>query len=206
MKDEAPLGMLFGLHLGAPRLLFLAHPMAAHRQSSSTGSILRSFLHLRFGSFRFYLVLAAVIIGLHLLDSVLLQIPVVEAQPDKQIVLEFKTKQLDMWAEMNKLLIAFATVTIGAVGGFMLNRDKTAPLSPQGMRRAAASWLFCALSLYFGYLSYQQATWMLSYGIFDPLGARLWWPARAQFWSYLVSVILFADFIYGSLRDKATAE
>jgi hypothetical protein len=81
---------------------------------------------------------------------------------------------------MNKLLIGFATVTIGAVGGFMLNRDKTAPLSPPQMRRAAASWLFCAVSVYFGYLSYQQASWMLSYGVFDPLIARLWWPALGR--------------------------
>lgn len=179
--------------------------MATGSLSASASPKPRSLLHLRFGSFRFYVVLAAVILSLHLLDSVFLRIPVVETQPGKELAQEFKTKQLDMWTEMNKLLIAFATITIGAVGGFMLNRDKTAPLSSRQMRRAAASWFFCALSLYFGYLSYQQATWMLSYGIFDPLGARLWWPARAQFWTYLVSVILFADFIYGSIRDKPAA-
>jgi len=175
----------------------------AHWKSGITGARRRRFPQLRFGSLRFYLLLAGVIVGLHLLDSVFIEIPVVEPVPDKEIVREFKTKQLDMWAEMNKLLIAFATVTIGAVGGFMINRDKSAPLSPPQMRRAGASWLFCALSLYFGYLSYQQATWMLNAGVFDPLAARLWWPARAQFWSFLVSIILFADFIYGSIRDKA---
>ena len=176
--------------------------MTARSQSASAGPEHHTVAHLRFGSFRFYLILAIVIIGLHLLDSVFLRIPVVETQPEKEVALQFKTKQLDMWAEMNKLLISFATITIGAVGGFMLHRDKTAPLSSAQMRRAAASWMFCALSLYFGYLSYQQASWMLSYGIFDPVGARLWWPARAQFWSYLISVTLFADFIYRSIRDK----
>ena len=178
--------------------------MAARGPSASAGRGHRSFLHVRFGSFRFYVVLALVIISLHWLDSVFVRIPFVLPQPEKEVAREFKTKGLEMWAEMNKLLIGFATVTIGAVGGFMLNRDKTAPLSPPQMRRAAASWLFCAMSIYFGYLSYQQASWMLSYGVFDPLIARLWWPARAQFWSYLVSVTLFADFVYGSIRDKST--
>jgi len=178
--------------------------MTARGQSGSAGRGHRSWVHLRFGSFRFYVVLALVIVLLHFLDAVFLRIPLVVPQPEKEVAREFKTKGLEMWAEMNKLLIGIATVTIGAVGGFMLNRDKTAPLSPPQMRRAAASWLFCALSIYFGYLSYQQASWMLNYGIFDPLCARLWWPARAQFWSYLVSVTLFADFIYGSIRDKPT--
>ncbi|HEV3331352.1 MAG TPA: hypothetical protein VG096_10245 [Bryobacteraceae bacterium] len=156
----------------------------------------------RFGSLRFYLALAVIIIGLHTVDAVVVSIPTVVTEPDQELATEFKKKQLDLWSEMNKLLIAFATVTIGAIGGFMVNRDKTHPLSPPHLRRAAMSWFFCALSLYFGYLSYQQATQMLKHGVFDPFTARLWWPARGQFWSFLVSIILFGDFIYTSIRDK----
>lgn len=156
----------------------------------------------RVGSFRFYLLLAAVVIVLHFIDAVLIDLPMILPQADSRAVAEFQQKQVDMWAEMNKLLIAFATVTIGAIGGFMLHRDKAHPLLPPHLRRAAASWLFCALSLYFGYLSYQQATQLLKHGVFDPFTPRLWWPARAQFWSFLVSIILFGDFIYTSIRDK----
>jgi hypothetical protein len=65
-----------------------------------------------------------------------------------------------------------------------------------------ASWLWSAASLYFGYLSYQQVTWMLGAGFFDSHNSRLWWPSRAQFWSFLISVVIFADFVYGSVRDK----
>jgi hypothetical protein len=163
----------------------------------------RSFLGIRFGSLRFYIVVTLVIVGLHTIDAVIVDLPTLETQPDQELVTAYKEKQLDLWSEMNKLLIAFATVTIGAIGGFILNRDKASPLSLPQLRRAGASWLFCALSLYFGYLSYQQGAQMLKHGVFDPFSARLWWPARGQFWAFLISIILFCDFIYTSIRDNA---
>jgi hypothetical protein len=155
-----------------------------------------------FGSLRFYLALAVAVIILHTIDDVLVNMPVLEPQAEKEVTTAFQVKKLEIWSEMNKLVIAFATVTIGAIGGFMLNRDKAQHLSPPHLRRAAMSWLFCALSLYFGYLSYQQGMQMLRHGVFNPLNARLWWPARAQFWSFLISIILFGEFIYTSIRDK----
>jgi hypothetical protein len=145
--------------------------------------------------------LALVIVGLHGVDAVLLDVPVLEPE-DKATTTLFKEKQLDVWSEMNKLLIAFATVTIGAIGGFLLHRDKAEPLTIPQLRRAATSWFFSALSLYFGYLSYQEATKMLRHGVFDPLTPLLWLPARAQFWCFLISIVLFGDFIYTSIRDK----
>ena len=166
----------------------------------------RTFAAVRFGSLRFYLVLTIVILGLHTVDAVLVNLPLVISEPETQVAAAFKLKQLDVWSEMNKLLIAFATVTIGAIGGFMLNRDKAHPLTLPQLRRAATSWFFCALSLYFGYLSYQQATQMLKHGVFDPLTARLWWPSRGQFWAFLISIILFGDFVYTSIRDKGMEE
>ena len=157
---------------------------------------------LRFGSFRFYFALAVAIICLQMVDKVIVELPVVIPQPDKELSIAFQQKQLDVWSEMNKLLIAFATVTIGAIGGFILNRDNSHRLSLPQLRRAATSWFFCATSLYFGYLSYQQATQLLKHGVFDPLNARLWLPARGQFWAFLISLLLFGDFIYTSVRDK----
>jgi len=128
--------------------------------------------------------------------------PFSEAMPDKELAFEFQKRQLDIWAEMNKLLITLATLTAGAVGGFILNRDKQVPLSPAQIRRAGASWIFCAFSLYFGYLAYHEATWMLSLGTFNSYNPRLWWPTQAEFWCFLISVIIFADFIYNSIRHK----
>jgi hypothetical protein len=169
----------------------------ATEPSTSTGS--------RFGAFRFYAALAIVVLVLHTIDAVIVDMPLVLPEPDHELALALRQKQLDLWSEMNKLLIAVATVTIGAIGGVMVNRDKAHPLSRPQLRRAAASWLFCALSLYFGYLSYQQATRMLTHGIFDPFTARLWWPARGQFWTFLISLIIFGDFVYSSIRGKPAA-
>ena len=170
-------------------------------RSTSTPSR-RSFLGIPFGSFRFYLAVLIAAVLLHVINALVSNMPFVEPVRDKDLVLEFQKRQLDVWTEMNKLLIALATVTVGAVGGFMLNRDKAAPLPPPQMRRAAASWIFCCLSLYFGYLSYYEATWMLSLGTFNSYNPRLWWPTRAQFWTFLIAILLLADFVYGSIRDK----
>jgi hypothetical protein len=70
--------------------------MAARGLSASVGRGHRSFLHLRFGSFRFYVVLALVIITPHWLDSVFVRIPLVLPQPEKEVAREFKTKGLEM--------------------------------------------------------------------------------------------------------------
>lgn len=156
----------------------------------------------RFGSFRFYLAVVVVALALHIFNSILSYTPFAEPVPDKEVAIEFQKKQLDTWAEMNKLLITLATLTIGAIGGFMVHRDKASALPARAMRRAAASWIFCALSIYFGYLSYHEAAWLLSLGAFNSYYPRLWWPAHAQFWAFLISVLLFADFVYGSIRDR----
>jgi hypothetical protein len=107
---------------------------------------------------------------------------------------------------MNKLLNALATLAIGAIGGFLMKHEPGWHIPPQQARRAAAGWLFCALSLYFGYLSYQQAASMLSVGAFDSNSPRIWWPTQAQFWAFIVSVILFADLVYGSNRARRESE
>ena len=115
---------------------------------------------------------------------------------------DYQQKQVDSFMEMNKLLIALATVSIGGITGFVLHRDKSLKFSRTQLRRVIASWTLCAASLYFGYLSYQQVTWELYWGFFDPYNSHLWWPSRAQFWTFLCSVVVFADFIYGSLQVR----
>lgn len=176
--------------------------MADQQGIVGTGPRKRVFPQIRFGSLRFYVVLFAVAVGLHFINSAEEHLRWAQPLPAPELVLDFHKRQLDIWTEMNKLLITLATVTIGAVGGFLLNTNKASPVSRDRMGRAAASWLFSALSLYFGYLSYSQAVSMLSMGTFDAYDVRLWWPTRLQFWSFLVSVLLFADFVYGTIRDK----
>ena len=176
--------------------------MAHHPVPAQKASGIRRSTQMSFGSLRFYLVLLVVAVGLHFINSVFDYLRWNQPVPSPDLVIDFHKRQVDVWTEMNKLLITLATVTIGAIGGFLLNTDKSVPVSRDRMRRAAAAWLFSALSLYFGYLSYNEGANMLSMGTFDTYDARLWWPMRLQFWSFLVSVLLFADFVYGTIRDK----
>jgi hypothetical protein len=173
---------------------------------ATTGAKSRSHTRIGFGSFRFYVALILVAVALHFIGTIVSYIPIIEADPPQELATEYRKKQIDIWAEMNKLLIALATVSIGAIGGFLLKGDAAAPLPPRQARRAAAGWIFCALSLYFGYLSYHEATLMLSLGTFNSNSPRLWWPTRAQFWTFILSVILFADLVYGATHTRRQRE
>lgn len=152
---------------------------------------------------RFYFVLPLLIVCLVLLEALLSSFKFAAALSDNSA--EYQKKQVDSFMEMNKLLITLATFAIGGITGFVLHRDKALKFTRPQLRRIIASWALCAASLYFGYLSYQQVTWELYWGFFDPYNPHLWWPARAQFWSFLSSVVVFADFIYGSLQIKQGA-
>jgi len=152
---------------------------------------------------RFYFALPLLIVFLIALEALLSSFKFAAAITDNSA--EFQKKQVDSFMEVNKLLITLATISIGGITGFVLQRDKALKLSQPQLRRVIASWTLCAASLYFGYLSYQQVTWELYWGFFDPYNSHLWWPARAQFWTFLSSVVVFADFIYGSLQVRQAA-
>jgi hypothetical protein len=152
---------------------------------------------------RFYVVLPLLIFSLILLEALLSSFKFAAAITENSA--EYQKKQVDSFMEVNKLLITLATLSIGGITGFVLHRDKSLKLNESQLRRVIASWALCAASLYFGYLSYQQVTWELYWGFFDPYNSRLWWPARAQFWTFLSSVVVFADFIYGSLQVRQAA-
>ena len=150
------------------------------------------------GSVRFYLAFSTVVLMLVAFEAFLTSLPFADAIPD--YAEQLQQRQLDSYFEMIQLLITLATLTVGGITGYVINRDKTMGLSRQQLRRVVASWALCAASLYFGYLAYQQAVWMLNNGFFNPANPRIWIPTRAQFWSFLASVVVFADFVYMSLQ------
>ena len=151
---------------------------------------------------RFYLAFSAIVIVLVAFEAFLTRLPFADAIPD--FADELRQRQLDSYFQMIELLITLATLAMGGITGYVINRDNTIGLSPRLLRRVVASWALCAATLYFGYLSYQQAVWMLDNGFFNPANPRIWVPTRAQFWSFLASVVVFADFVYASLQVKET--
>jgi hypothetical protein len=150
------------------------------------------------GSVRFYLAFAAVVLVLVAFEAFLTSLPFADAIPD--FAAELQQRQLDSYFQMIELLITLTTLAMGGITGYVINRDNTIGLSSPQLRRVIASWTMCAASLYFGYLAYQQAVWMLNNGFFNPANPRIWIPTRAQFWSFLASVVVFADFVYASLQ------
>ena len=150
------------------------------------------------GAVRFYVAFSALVLMLVAFEAFLTSLPFADAIPD--YAEQLQQRQLDSYFEMIQLLITLATVTIGGITGYVIKGDKATGLSHQQLRRVVASWGLCAASLYFGYLAYQQAVWMLNNGFFNPANPRIWIPTRAQFWSFLASVVVFADFVYMSLQ------
>ena len=154
---------------------------------------------------RFYLAFATIVIVLVAFEAFLTRLPFADAIPD--FADQLRQRQLDSYFQMIELLITMATLAMGGITGYVINRDNTMGLSRVMRRRVVASWALGAASLYFGYLAYQQAVWMLDNGFFNPANPRIWIPTRAQFWSFLASVVVFADFVYASLQatDKRAA-
>ena len=154
---------------------------------------------------RFYLACATIVIVLVAFEAFLTRLPFADAIPD--FADQLRQRQLDSYFQMIELLITLATLAMGGITGYVINRDNTMGLSRVMRRRVVASWALGAASLYFGYLAYQQAVWMLDNGFFNPANPRIWIPTRAQFWSFLASVVVFADFVYASLQatDKRAA-
>jgi len=157
------------------------------------------------GTVRFYLAFSIVVLMLVAFEALLTSLPFADAIPDYADQLQ--QRQLDSYFQMIELLITLATLAMGGITGYVINRNNTIGLSSELLRRVVASWALCAASLYFGYLAYQQAVWMLNNGFFNPANPRIWIPTRAQFWSFLACVVVFADFVYASFQvsDVGTA-
>ena len=152
-------------------------------------------------SVRFYLLFAVTVLILVGFEALLTSLPFADAIPDYAQALE--QRQLDAYFEMIRLLVTLATLAMGGITGFIVNHGRTHLVTGRQRRRAIASWVLCAASLYFGYLAHQQVVWMLNNGFFNPTNPRVWVPTRAQFWSFLACVVVFADFAYSTLRTGA---
>jgi hypothetical protein len=150
-------------------------------------------------SVRFYSLFLLTILVLVAFEAFLTSLPFADAIPD--YAEELQQRQLDSYFQMIELLITLATLAMGGITGYLINRGREIGMSAAQFRRVIASWTLCAASLYFGYLAYQQVVWMLNNGFFNPYNPRVWVPTRGQFWCFLACVVVFADFVYVSLRE-----
>lgn len=148
----------------------------------------------------FYIFLALVVVGLFFLQGWVGSRSFADAKLDK--LSSFQEKQFELFKEVNSLLITLATAVIGAVGAFVLDRDKAGPLSTAQKVRAFLSIVLAGSSIYCGYLSHETVGWMLQNQIFNLDNPRVMWSERFQMWGFILSIILLADFFYGALRSR----
>ena len=139
-----------------------------------------------------YAQLVGIAAFLLLLQFLLARHPVVE--PVITQLDELQKKRLDIYLDLVKLLITGGGLTLGAITGFVLNRDKSIVFTPDQLRKVVASWVLGGISLYCGYWSIERVDWMLNNNFFDLYQPQVWLPGRAQFLTLLAAIAVFADF------------
>jgi hypothetical protein len=115
--------------------------------------------------------------------------------PDSQPEMD---KAVDAYENINNLLITLGTGLLGAMG-FLLTSKPREHYRLREMWPAVLSAVFVGLSLYFGYISYQNVEFVLlnSVGTLDIDLVQL--PKTAHFYTLLLGVFFFADFVMQDL-------
>jgi hypothetical protein len=110
-------------------------------------------------------------------------------------------RQLDAYLEVNRLLTTFGTTLLGALGILLFGQHKSSTWERH--RWAATLGALCvAISIFFGYVAYLFILSMLRDGIFDLTSSNPHWAQQAHFYTFLVGVVLFADFIFHNLTKE----
>ena len=129
----------------------------------------------------------------HMMDGVAIAVDVT-AQP-------LVDKQLDALLEMNRLITGLGTGLLGAIG-FMLINVRKGKGGWLAMWAACASAVCVGLSLFFGYVVYLGVIEVLRYPPFEPDFSAIMWARQAHFYTFLMAVVLFADFAFNNLRGE----
>lgn len=108
--------------------------------------------------------------------------------------------QLSALLDQNSLLTTLSTGLLGALGFFLI-RGRNASRWTGAMWFAFASAGCAVLSLLFGYMVYLALLDMLRNQIFD-LGLPAMWVRYAQFYCFLLSVMLFGDFAFQTINAE----
>jgi hypothetical protein len=111
-------------------------------------------------------------------------------------------RQLDAYLEVNRLLTTFGTTLLGALGVLLISQHKASTWERH--RWAAIGGALCmATSIFFGYVAYLFILSMLRDGIFDLTASNPHWAQQAHFYTFLVGVVLLADFVFHNLIKEA---
>lgn len=109
---------------------------------------------------------------------------------------EAQEKQLELLLEQSKMLTTFATAVVGAIAALAFKGTTVKPAGRIAKAALLVAVLCAGLSLYFGYIHYQELGWMLHQPSFNAEEWHVQWTARLQFFLFLGSVFAAAYFVF----------
>ena len=101
---------------------------------------------------------------------------------------------VEAYENLNNLLITLGTGMLGAMG-FLLTSKPKDHYSPRILWAAGSSAACVGVSMYFGYLSYQNLQFVLTYSVGTLNTGLVEWPKAFHFYTLLGGAFFFADFV-----------
>jgi hypothetical protein len=101
---------------------------------------------------------------------------------------------LGAYTAAGSLLTTLATGLLAGMGWFFTNRSKRPYAARDLWPRVAGAFCAC-VSIYFGYISSQNITWLAENSIGNLDLPKIQWPRNLQFYALLLGVFCFADFL-----------
>lgn len=116
---------------------------------------------------------------------------------------ELQEKSIEIILEMNKLIISLSLLLIGGIGAFLLQKYQSVKIHSLAQRMTIVlSIISASLSIYFGYVLYFRMVEMLSNNWFNPQSNLIEQPLMFQYYSFLLSVVLFGLFVINATVPK----
>lgn len=111
-------------------------------------------------------------------------------------------KAQDAYAAVNNLLTTLATGLLAALGLFLTSRPKRHEPAREVWLAVISAVCVC-ISLYWGFISAQNVEWAIEGSIPTLEVPKIQWPRQLQFYSMVLGVFFFADFLR---RDLTKAD
>lgn len=112
---------------------------------------------------------------------------------------DVQAKQLDAYLELNRLLTTLGTTLLGAVFFLMFNSKFVWKCRAWA---AILGTLSISVSIFFSYIAYLFFIASLGDGTPDVTGSLPHWAQQAHFYTFLLGVVFFADFIFHNLPQQ----
>ncbi len=123
-----------------------------------------------------------------------------DAAPSNEVEWVLAQKAVDILVESNKLLLGLATSVIAGLGAVVISKYQERRLSAKQKNTVIWTIVLCGVSLYSGYLCYENLIWMLSQKTIALESALVTWPSFWQFAAFLLAVLGLVQFTYEAVQ------